>query len=163
LHLFSFTHEHQSELLNVRCTSLNNKRLRKHYLEPLGELKPSDIQFPVSDTFYVPMSEQIRHKYLIYVEGHCAACRLGIMLSSGCVVLKVESKTVASELWFTSKLIESVHYVSIRDDLSDLLEKIEFLEKHQDFAQQIATNAREFWENHLSHDSLLSHVASCIF
>lgn len=162
LHLFSFAHEHQSELLNVRCTSLNNKRLRKHYLEPLGELKPSEIQFPVSDTFYVPMSEQIRHKYLIYVEGHCAACRLGIMLSSGCVILKVESKTVASELWFTSKLIESEHYISIRDDLSDLLEKIEFLENNQDVAQDIANNARKFWEHNLSHESLMSHVASCM-
>jgi hypothetical protein len=158
LHLFSLAHELQSELLDVRCTSLNHKRLRKHHLETLGELIPSSIQFPVSDTFYVPMSEQIRHKYLIYVEGHCAACRLGIMLSSGCVVLKVESSTVASELWFTSKLNDFEHYISIRQDLSDLMEKIEFLENNQDVAQGIANNARIFWEKEMSHESLLSYV-----
>ena len=158
LRLFTFAHELQSDLLDIRCTSLNNNRLRKHYLETVGELKPSDINFPVSDTFYVPMSEQIRNKYLIYVEGHCAACRLGIMLASGCVILKVSSSTVASELWFTSKLNDFEHYISIREDLSDLLEKIEYLENNQDLAQDLANNARKFWENHLSHESMLSYV-----
>lgn len=158
LRLFTFAHELQSDLLDVRCTSLNNKRLRKHYLETVGELIPSSINFPVSDTFYVPMSEQIRHKYLIYVEGHCAACRLGIMLSSGCVILKVNSSTVASELWFTSKLNDFEHYISIREDFSDLIEKIEYLENNQDVAQDIANNARKFWEQNLSHESLLSYV-----
>jgi hypothetical protein len=157
LRLFTFAHELQSDLLDVRCTSLNNNRLRKHYLEQIGGIS-SSVGFPVSDTFYVPMSEQIRHRYLIYVEGHCAACRLGIMLSSGCVVLKVQSSTVASELWFTSKLNDFEHYISIREDLSDLMEKIEFLENNQDTAQYIANSARKFWEDNLSHESLLSYV-----
>ncbi len=161
LRLFTFTEQQGTTLLDVRCTSLNDKRLRKHYLEPMGFIN-TPVSFPVSDTFYVPMSEQIRHKYLIYVEGHCAACRLGIMLSSGCVILKVRSSTVASELWFTNKLQPLVHYIEIREDLSDLIETIEYLETNPDVAQDIAQNARKFWEDNLSHEALVSYVKNII-
>jgi hypothetical protein len=164
LRLFTFAEQvggSSSSFLDVRCTSLNDKRLRKHYSEPMGYISTS-VVFPVSDTFYVPMSEQIRNKYLLYVEGHCAACRLGIMLSSGCVILKVRSSTVASELWFTSKLKPFEHYIEIREDLSDLQETIEYLETNPDVAQDLAQNARKFWEDNLSHDALISYVTNII-
>lgn len=38
---------------------------------------------------FVPIYEQARYKYLIYVEGHCAACRYSFLMRLGSVILKV--------------------------------------------------------------------------
>jgi len=165
LRLFAYAQRLNSELLDVKCVGVR-QRLHKHFAEPVRTIQTNGM-FPVSDQFYTPMSEQYRHKYLIYVEGHCAACRLGMMLASGCVILKIKSLCVASELWFTNGLKEGTsidsHVVSIRSDLSNLIEKIEFLESHPQIAQQIANNARAFWEEHLQKTRLCVFVAQTLF
>lgn len=37
----------------------------------------------------IPMYEQMKYKYQIYVEGHCAAMRYASMMALGSVILKV--------------------------------------------------------------------------
>jgi hypothetical protein len=157
--LFSFAEAAKSELLDVKCVSLN-RRIRKHFSEPVGVLEPSSIDFPVDERFFVPMAEQVTNRYLIYVEGHCAACRLGIMLASGCVVLKVESSNAAPDLWYSHMLRPNVHYVPIHEDLSNLLETIRALEADLPRAQAIADNARTFWEHNLSRTALVNYVGT---
>jgi hypothetical protein len=144
---------------DVRCTSIG-RRLHKHFLEDVAVV--GTPAFPVSEAFYVPMAEQQRHKFLLYIEGHCAACRLGVMLASGCVVFKTTSTCVASELWFTHLLQENVHYVSIASDLSDVTEKVQHYLEHPDEAQRIATNARAFWETYLSKTNLVRYVGGLL-
>jgi hypothetical protein len=141
--------------IDVRCVSLS-KRLHKHFTESVETI--GTVSFPVSQTFYVPMSEQIQNKFLLYIEGHCAACRLGSMLGSGCVVFKTDSTCVASELWFTHLLKENVHYVRIQADLSDLQDKLDYFIKHPSEAARIASNARSFYGEYLSRVNLLSFV-----
>ncbi len=168
LRLFSYAQSVKNPLLDVKCTSLR-QRLHKHYLEPVSTI--DRVNFPVSEHFYTPMSDQRMYKYLIYVEGHCAACRLGMMLSFGSVILKVESSTVASELWFTSILRETsidesdstAHVITIRKDLTNLIETVTYLEEHPVFAQQIATNARNFWDLHLNRDSVIKNTSQTLF
>ena len=162
LRLFSLGQIWNNPKIDVKCTSLNNKRLRKHYSETFGYIETKEMNFPVSETFYIPMNEQFQYRYLIYVEGHCAACRLGMMLSSGSVILRVESKCIAPELWFTNLLEENVHYISIREDLTDLEEKINFLEENLEYAQKIANNARIFYDTYLTHENLINYVGSVI-
>jgi hypothetical protein len=48
---------------------------------------------------FTPIYEQSAFKYLIYAEGHCAACRYGFMMRLGSVILKVESSCVADQMW----------------------------------------------------------------
>lgn len=141
--------------VDIRCVSLS-KRLHKHFSESVETI--GTVAFPVSQSFYVPMAEQIQNKFLLYLEGHCAACRLGSMLGSGCVVFKADSTCVASELWFTHLLRENVHYVRIQADLSDLQEKLDFYIKHPAEAARIASNARAFHDTYLSRVNLLSFV-----
>jgi hypothetical protein len=157
LRLFSTAQRLKSPLLDVACVSLN-KRLRKHYSEPVSVVDERSVGFPVSDTFYVPMSEQVKNKYLIYVEGHCAACRLGIMLASGSVVIKVKSSVPAPDLWYTHMLHDGVEYVSVREDLSDLISMIEELEADPVRCQRIADAARLFWQSHLSSTQLTAYL-----
>jgi len=46
-------------------------------------------------TNFVPIYQQGTYKYLLYVEGHCAACRYGFMMQLGSVILKVRAVVVA--------------------------------------------------------------------
>lgn len=46
--------------------------------------------------------------------------------------------------WFHGALIPWVHYVPVRRDLSDLVEKMEYLINHDEVARQITKNARQF-------------------
>ncbi len=156
IRLFSTAQALQSPLLDVACVSLN-RRLRKHFSEPVG-MVPETVDFPVSDMFFVPMAQQLRNKYLIYVEGHCAACRLGMMLASGSVVLKVDSSVPAPDLWYTHLLQDGEHFVSVREDLSNLVEVVEELEADPRRAQRIADAARAFWNEHLSPDGLVRYM-----
>jgi hypothetical protein len=145
--------------IDIRCVALS-KRIHKHFAESVATIDA--VSFPVSQTFYVPMSDQIHHKFLLYLEGHCAACRLGSMLGSGCVVFKADSTCVASELWFTHLLRENVHYVRIRADLTDLVDKVAHYIAHSAEAEQIARNARVFYETYLSRPNLVNYVGSVL-
>ena len=44
---------------------------------------------------YVPIYEQSAYKYLLYVDGHCAACRYAFMMRLGSVILKVGPLQIA--------------------------------------------------------------------
>ena len=48
---------------------------------------------------FVEIYKQSSYKYLLYIEGHCAACRYGFMMQLGSVILKVESRCVADSMW----------------------------------------------------------------
>lgn len=141
--------------VDIRCVSLS-KRLHKHFSESVAVIESAP--FPVSQSFYVPMSEQIQNKFLLYLEGHCAACRLGSMLGSGCVVFKADSTCVASELWFTHLLQENVHYVRVRADLADLVEKLNYYIALPSEAERIARNARKFYDTYLARPNLVNYV-----
>lgn len=141
--------------VDIRCVSLS-KRMHKHFEESVATIET--VSFPVSQTFYVPMSEQLQNKFLLYLEGHCAACRLGSMLGSGCVVFKADSTCVASELWFTHLLQENVHYVRVRADLADLVEKINYYTALPSEAERIARNARKFYDMYISRANLVNYV-----
>jgi hypothetical protein len=157
LRLFSLGKKIDSRV-DALCVSLKN-RIHKHYQENASVIDTNSINFPVSETFFVPMVEQFQNKYILYVEGHCAACRLGVILSSGCVPLIVKSTCVAPNLWYSHILQKGVHYISIENDFSDLSEKIDFLEKNPEIAQTIAKNARTFWETYIgSRDTLVLYL-----
>jgi hypothetical protein len=75
---------------------------------------------------FVEIYKQSSFKYLIYVEGHCAACRYGFMMLLGSVILKVDSTCVADKMWYFPLLRPFYDHVPIKSDLSDLKEKIEW-------------------------------------
>ena len=50
----------------------------------------SDFPFDGGKSNFVPIYQQSTYKYLVYAEGHCAACRYGFMMRLGSVILKVQ-------------------------------------------------------------------------
>jgi hypothetical protein len=56
-----------------------------------------------------------------------------------------------SEIVFTDcGLKDGIHYISVRKDLSDLVDKINYYEKHRNEAQLIANNGFRFFKQHLA-------------
>ncbi|CAN0009639.1 unnamed protein product, partial [Ectocarpus sp. 8 AP-2014] len=97
-------------------------------------------------------------RYLVYVEGHCAACRYGFMMRLGSVILKVTSRCVADSMWYFPLLQPWVDHVPIKADLSDLEEKIRWCRSHDDECRKMADAAAKLYEKFVSQDAALDYV-----
>lgn len=139
--LLRLSKEHPDKI-DAKTSSLENwvaERMKKAGLE--GQIgKPSSIK------------DHIKYKYLVSVDGWTAAwMRVPWILASNSVLLKQESLKVE---WFSYALKPMVHYYPIKKDLSDLLEAIDYLESHQELAQQIVKNANAFVDEFFTREKI---------
>ena len=102
------------------------------------------------------MQEQSKYKYIVHVDGNVAAYRLLKTMLLGSVILKVEGKY---KLWVEQLLQDGVNYISVKEDLSDLIEKIEWCKSHDDECKQIAENsvnlAKKILDKNYVNDSFI--------
>lgn len=90
------------------------------------------------------IKEQLKYKFLLCVEGNDVATNLKWAMSSNSLCMMCKPKY---ETWFMEgSLIANVHYVELKEDYSDLTEKIEYYKKHQDEAKKIVINANQYVE-----------------
>ena len=99
--------------------------------------------------------EQSEYKYIINIDGHVSAFRLSLELATRSVVLKVDSPF---KMWFSPLLVPNRHYIPVKEDLSDLIEKIRWCKAHDKECKIIAKNARDFYEKYLSKDGVLDYL-----
>ena len=86
----------------------------------------------------MPLCEQIEYKYIISLDGNASSWLRGPeILGSNSVPLIVESEHTPLYLdsWMPWQ-----HYVPIKNDLSDLIEKIAYLRENDEKAKEIAQN-----------------------
>ena len=79
-----------------------NMRDKKLLGSKMQFCKSFDLKLNPAD--FVPMFRQGTFKYILYVEGHCAANRYAFLMRLGSVVIKMRSHCRASEMWFFSSL-----------------------------------------------------------
>ena len=124
----------------------------------LQTIKIEDLPFGL--TPFLPHNEQCEFKYIIHIDGHVSAFRLSMELGSGSVVLLVESEW---KVWYSHMLKPFTHYVPIKNDLSDLLEKIKWCKSNDRKCQEISKNSVKFYKNELQKDSVLDHLQKTLF
>jgi hypothetical protein len=90
---------------------------------------------------FVPTRDMMHYKYLVEIDGNTSSWNFIQRLRLGCCILKVESPWVQ---WFSHRIEPWVHYVPVRADLGDLLEKVDWCRTHDREAGQIAANGRAF-------------------
>jgi len=88
------------------------------------------------------LEEHLNYKFILCLEGHDVASNLKwVMSSNSLAVMPVPTY----ETWFMEgTLIPDYHYVSIKDDYSDLEEKLRYYIEHEDEALAIIEHAHEY-------------------
>lgn len=103
--------------------------------------------------------EQSRYKYIINIDGHVSAFRLSLELSMGSVILLVDSQW---SMWFRPLLIPYIHYVPVKEDLSDLISQIKWCRNNDRRCEEIAANAKMFFDTVLQKDGCLDYMQKLI-
>lgn len=135
-----------------------NLRDKKIADSPMTFLRPKNFEFTAGRQHFTPIYEQSKYKYLVYVDGHCAACRYGFMMRLGSVILKVAPRQVADRMWYFPLLKPYHDHVPVKADLSDLEEKIRWCREHDDECRKIGENAKLFYEKYVARSALLDYV-----
>lgn len=90
------------------------------------------------------IEEQLNYKFILCLEGNDVATNLKWVMSSHSLAVMPAPKY---ETWFMEgTLIPDYHYIQIKDDYSDLEERMEYFIRHQDEAMEIIKNAHQYIE-----------------
>jgi hypothetical protein len=90
------------------------------------------------------IEEQLDYKFILCLEGNDVASNLKWVMSSQSLAVMPDPKY---ETWFMEgTLIPNYHYVQIKDDYSDLEERMEYYMNHPDEALEIIKNAQQYIE-----------------
>lgn len=88
------------------------------------------------------ISEQLQYKFVLSIEGNDVATNLKWILSSNSICVMSKPKY---ETWFMEgRLIAGYHYIEVKDDYSDLLEKVGYYRSNPAKAKAIIDNAHKF-------------------
>ena len=135
-----------------------NLRDKKIASSPMTFLRSNTFDFTAGKHHFTPIYEQSKYKYLVYVDGHCAACRYGFMMRLGSVILKVAPRQVADRMWYFPLLQPYVDHVPVKADLSDLEDRIRWCRANDEKCRQIGENAKKFYEKYVGRSALLDYV-----
>lgn len=116
--------------------------------------------FKHDESLYGPLVKHVsffdffKYKYQINIDGTVAAYRLPYLLAGDSVVLKQDSIYYEH---FYNELQPWEHYIPIRADLGDLLEKIQWARDHDEEVKKIAQTGQHFARNHLMGDRIFCY------
>lgn len=102
---------------------------------------------------FLSHKKQMRYKYLIDIDGHtCTYPGLQWKMLSNSTVIKQETK---NKMWFFYNMKPWIHYVPVKEDMSDLLQKILWCKENDKQAQKIAEQGRELAINSMMPEHCL--------
>lgn len=120
----------------------------------IGQTRPEEGQ-PWEKGF-MSIEEQLQYKFLLCIEGNDVATNLKWAMSSNSLVIMSKPKY---ETWFMEgRLQAGVHYVEVKEDYSDLIEKMDYYLEHEQEALDIIAHAHQWVEqfNDLKRERLIS-------
>jgi len=101
------------------------------------------------------LQEKVKFKYILNLDGHVSAFRLGHELSLGSVVLIPESDYY---LWFSYLLVPYTHFIPVKRDLSDLITQIKWCISNDDKCKDISNNASNFFNTYLTEKGIFDYM-----
>lgn len=119
--------------------------MRKYFGHPmcdLGEVAERDYVNPQWARPKISLYSHLRYKFIMALEGNDVASNLKWVMSSNSIAVMPKPKC---ESWFMEgTLVGDYHYIEIKEDFSDLEEKLRFFISHPDRANEIIRHAHEF-------------------
>ncbi|AYV75505.1 MAG: lipopolysaccharide protein [Terrestrivirus sp.] len=123
----------------------NNKYIDVGFSEVNDESAP---KYEVKNI--LPVSEMIKYKYLLVLEGNDVASSFvwSFLTNSIVIMPKPKYEMITGQ----GQVISGYHYIEIKDDTTDLEEKIIWCESHIDECKQIIENKKKFINDLLDND-----------
>lgn len=91
---------------------------------------------------HITLWEHLRYKFVLALEGNDVASNLKWVMSSNSIAV---SPPMVYETWFMEgRLIPDYHYIEVKDDFSDLVEKTDYYAANPEKARQIIENANQY-------------------
>jgi len=143
--------------LDAGITKWNMRAKKKKNISTLQCLKIEDLPFSLVP--FLTYNEQCQFKYIIHIDGHVCAFRLSQELSMNSVILLVQSKY---KIWYSDLLKPFEHYVPIKEDLSDLFDKIQWCKANDLKCKEIAKNAVMFFNTFLCKNGVLDFLQNTL-
>ena len=113
----------------------------KHPMCNIGRVNTNDLN-PLWKVPRLTIDQQLDYKFILCLEGNDVASNLKWVMSSQSIAVMPKPKY---ETWFMEGLlVADVHYIVIKDDYSDLEQRLNYYIKNQDKAQQIIENANVY-------------------
>lgn len=103
--------------------------------------------------YSMSITEMLRYKYILAVEGNDKASGLNWMLTSNSIVFM--AKPTKFSWLMEDKLKPNVHYVLVKDDFSDLLHKIKWCDAHPNKCKEINRNAKQYMKKFMDQNNEL--------
>jgi hypothetical protein len=100
---------------------------------------------------FVDINQQLKYKYIFNVEGNVQAYRYPNELKRKSLILSIETDY---KMWFEPLLTESKEYISIDRNLTNLVDKLEYLENNDNKAEEIALNSYNFANTYITKDMI---------
>ena len=98
----------------------------------------------------ITLYDHLKYKFILCIEGNDVATNLKWTMSSNSVAVMPRPRY---ETWFMEgRLIPNYHYIEIRDDFSNLEEKLRYYIAHPQEAKAIARHANEWVRQFLDPD-----------
>ncbi|AEF53826.1 glycosyl transferase family 90 [Marinomonas posidonica] len=100
---------------------------------------------------FLSIKDQLRYKYIVSIEGKDVATNLKWAMNSNSLVMMRKPRF---ETWFMEGLLKpDFHYVKLKDDFSDLKEKIDYYNENPNEAKDIIKNAKQYVKQFLNKDN----------
>lgn len=143
-------------ILDAGITSFNRK-IKKSLGKPLELI---DIKkLGIKKANFIDISTKSQYKYILTLDGHVSAFRLGHEFSLKSLIILPNSSYT---LWFSHLLIPFTHYVPVLNDLSNLITTIEWCKSNDDKCKEIAINGYNFYMKYLREDGVYDYMQNLL-
>ena len=113
-----------------------------HPMCDLGDVSKHTDDPQEWQTAKMTLKEHLDFKFILSMEGNDVASNLKWVMSSNSIAVMPRP---TCETWFMEgTLIPNYHYIEIKDDLSDLEERLNYYIEHEDEALEIIKHAHEY-------------------
>eukprot|EP00944_MAST-04C_sp_MAST-4C-sp1_P011734 g11734.t1 len=175
--------------LDAKGTGWNVRDKKLTYSPKVTYPRHDNFKFVSGRVNFVPIYKQTDYKYIIYVDGHSAANRYGFLMRLGCVILRVKSlpTCAGNSMWFypilrgynildhkkgakvtkankkhPETILSSPDHILIKEDLSNLMETIEWCRTNDDLCKILAQNAIVKHDYYMGREGILDYL-ECTF
>lgn len=108
---------------------------------------------------YIPMTELAKFKYTLDIRGYGWTDRVKVLMQLGRPMFLVDRPY---REWYFDRLIPMEHYIPVKEDLSDLIERYDFMEAHPDVYDCIVAGAKRFVAENFSPEAILQNLLDII-